>query len=59
MSESVLADNAIMAPIFNRTPLGRIAEVEDIVKSVMFLLSDQSSMITGHHLPVDGGYLAA
>ena len=57
MAESFLADPANIAPILNRTPLGRIAEVEDIVKSVIFLLSDQSDMVNGHHLLVEGGYL--
>ncbi|XP_023247530.1 L-xylulose reductase-like [Copidosoma floridanum] len=41
----------------NRIPLGRFAEVEDVVDAVVYLLSDRSSMITGTGLPVDGGYL--
>uniref|UniRef100_A0A8C5Q867 Dicarbonyl and L-xylulose reductase n=1 Tax=Leptobrachium leishanense TaxID=445787 RepID=A0A8C5Q867_9ANUR len=41
-----------------RIPLGRFAEVEDVVNSILFLLSDKSSMITGSCLPVDGGFLA-
>ena len=34
------------------------AEVEDVVNSVLFLLSDKSSMTNGVMLPVDGGFLA-
>ncbi|XP_061564430.1 L-xylulose reductase [Cololabis saira] len=41
-----------------RIPLGRFAEVDDVVNSILFLLSDQSSMTTGALLPVDGGFLA-
>jgi len=39
-----------------KVPLGRFCVAEDIVGAVIFLLSDQSSMITGVHLPIDGGY---
>ncbi|KAM6951309.1 L-xylulose reductase [Aplochiton taeniatus] len=42
----------------SRIPLGRFAEVEDVVNSVLFLLSDKSSMTHGVTLPVDGGFLA-
>ena len=40
------------------TPLGRLADPEDIVGAVMFLASPAAGMITGHTLPVDGGILA-
>jgi NAD(P)-dependent dehydrogenase (short-subunit alcohol dehydrogenase family) len=39
-------------------PLGRVAEVEDIANAVVFLASDQASMITGQTLYVDGGFIA-
>jgi NAD(P)-dependent dehydrogenase (short-subunit alcohol dehydrogenase family) len=38
-----------------RTPLGRIAEGEDIAAVVAFLASDDARWITGASLPVDGG----
>jgi len=41
-----------------RTPLGRLAEVEEVADAIAFLSSDQARMITGHVLPVDGGWLA-
>lgn len=43
----------------DKHPLGRYAEMEDIVRAVLYLLGEQSSYITGVVLPVDGGYLAA
>ncbi|XP_029454910.1 L-xylulose reductase [Rhinatrema bivittatum] len=45
-------------PMMNRIPLRRFAEVDDVVNSVLFLLSDKSAMITGVTLPIDGGFLA-
>lgn len=38
-----------------KTPAGRMVEIEDIVNSVMFLLTDQASMIRGQTIIVDGG----
>jgi NAD(P)-dependent dehydrogenase (short-subunit alcohol dehydrogenase family) len=40
------------------TPMGRLAEPEEIAAGIMFLASPASSMVTGHVLAVDGGYLA-
>jgi NAD(P)-dependent dehydrogenase (short-subunit alcohol dehydrogenase family) len=39
-------------------PLRRMAEVDDVVGPVMFLLSDDSKYVSGVNLPVDGGWLA-
>ena len=36
-------------------PLGRLAEAKDIAYAALFLASDESSMITGINLQVDGG----
>ncbi|XP_074477008.1 L-xylulose reductase-like [Sebastes fasciatus] len=44
--------------MMSRIPLGRFAEVEDVVNSILFLLSDKSNMINGVSLLVDGGFLA-
>lgn len=37
-------------------PLGRWATEAEIAEPVVFLLSDGASMITGAHLPIDGGF---
>ncbi|MDX8367263.1 enoyl-[acyl-carrier-protein] reductase FabL [Cytobacillus sp. IB215665] len=39
----------------NHTPAGRMVEVEDIVKTVLFLVSDDAQMIRGQTIIVDGG----
>jgi 3-oxoacyl-[acyl-carrier protein] reductase len=41
--------------ISRRTPLGRLAKVEDIVPLLRFLLSEDASFITGQTLIIDGG----
>ena len=40
------------------TPMGRIAEPQEIVGAVLFLSTRASAMVTGHILAVDGGFLA-
>ena len=39
-------------------PMGRVAEPEEIASAVVWLSSDGASFMTGHALPVDGGYIA-
>ena len=46
------------APMMVRHPVNRFAEAEEVAQSIAMLLSDDSSMISGAVLPVDGGFLA-
>ncbi|XP_052777292.1 L-xylulose reductase-like [Mya arenaria] len=45
--------------ISEKTPLGRPADVEEVVGPILYLLSDLSSMVTGTNQIVDGGALFA
>jgi 3-oxoacyl-[acyl-carrier protein] reductase len=50
----VLPEEATKAMIAN-TPLGRVAEPQEVAGAVRFLASDEASFITGEVLLVDGG----
>ncbi len=39
-------------------PMGRIGQPEEVAEAVVWLLSDAASFVTGHTLPVDGGFRA-
>jgi NAD(P)-dependent dehydrogenase (short-subunit alcohol dehydrogenase family) len=54
----LLERNDLMARIAAMTPLGRIAEPEEVAPAMLFLASPAAAMITGHTLAVDGGFLA-
>jgi L-xylulose reductase len=45
------ARNALLAKI----PLNRFVEIREVIDPIIFLLSNQSSMISGANIPVDGG----
>ena len=44
--------------IINNTPFGRFGEVEELVGTTLYLVSDISSFVTGIVIPVDGGFSA-
>jgi len=49
---------ATRAAMQNYNPMPGIPRPEDIAAAVAFLTSDEARWITGHTLPVDGGYCA-
>ncbi len=57
-TERMFKDEAFYKDVLSRIPMGRIGEVEDVVGAVVFLASRAASLITGHTLAVDGGWVA-
>ena len=58
LTEPLFQSEDLTRKILALTPLGRLAEPEDIAAAIAFLASPGAAMITGAILPVDGGYLA-
>ncbi|MFF2528481.1 SDR family NAD(P)-dependent oxidoreductase [Brevibacillus sp. NPDC058079] len=55
LTESLLSDEAFVQEVLQRTPSGRIGDVEDLVGPAIFLSSDAASYMSGQTLSVDGG----
>ena len=55
LAEPVLQNPERLAAIVARTPLGRIAEPEEVAAAIVFLALPAASYITGQDLAVDGG----
>ncbi|MGD6852370.1 MAG: SDR family NAD(P)-dependent oxidoreductase [Candidatus Bathyarchaeia archaeon] len=50
------ADEAMMAQVVRAIPVGRMGKPADVANLVVFLVSDESSYITGQTIVTDGGY---
>ena len=58
MTEWLFKDKGELDRALNLTPMRQLAEPADIANAIVFLSSERARMITGHTLPVDGGFLA-
>lgn len=56
LAGQVLADSDYRRQVLERTPMGRVGEVEECARAIAFLCMPASSYITGQCLPVDGGF---
>jgi Tropinone reductase 1 len=56
LADQVLQDEAYRAEVLDRTPMGRVGEVEECARAIAFLALPASSYVTGACLPVDGGF---
>ena len=54
----LMADPELVARAEAMTPLRRFADPEEVANAILFLAGPGASMVTGHTLPVDGGFLA-
>ena len=54
----LLSQPELVQRIEAMTPLRRLAEPAEVAAAILFLCGPGAAMITGHTLPVDGGFLA-
>jgi L-xylulose reductase len=58
MGERAWSDPAKSGPMLARIPLNRFAQPVEVARTIAYLLSDDSSMVNGVSLLVDGGFQA-
>jgi len=58
LEDALKGDDSQLDKVNDWTPMGRIAEIQEIVDPIMFLMMNASSFITGQCLGVDGGLTA-
>ena len=57
MAAKAWSDPAKADPVKNRIPMGRFIEPSEVADVIAFLLDARASMVAGHSLVVDGGFL--
>lgn len=50
--------DVMRAALSKLVPLGRMATADDIARGIVFLASEEASMMTGSELMIDGGMTA-
>ena len=56
MTKDLLEVDEIYQGFISPIPMKRLGQPNDVANAALFLASDHSSYITGHNLPVDGGW---
>lgn len=59
MSSGAFQNEALLERFFERIPMGRAGEPEDVAAAIAWLASDDAAFINGVVLPVDGGLSAS
>ena len=57
-TKEMFGEDEALAKLGRQIPLGKVGEPDDIAYSVLYLASDESKLITGAELKVDGGISA-
>jgi cyclopentanol dehydrogenase len=58
MLHAAMPDPEVLKRRLQRVPLGRMGTVDEVVRLVLYLASDESAYMTGSELVIDGGALA-
>ena len=58
INELVHKQSAFVEKLTRLIPMGRMARLNEYQGTVLFLVSDASSYMTGHNLVIDGGRTA-
>ncbi len=58
LTQGLFRDPQLLGRVLDLTPMRCLAEPADVANAIAFLASERARMITGHTLPVDGGFLA-
>ena len=58
LTRGLFGDPDLLNRVLDMTPMRQLAEPADIADAIVFLASGRARLITGHTLPVDGGFLA-
>jgi NAD(P)-dependent dehydrogenase (short-subunit alcohol dehydrogenase family) len=58
LTQGLMSSPELLDRLLDMMPMRRLAEPADVANAIVFLASNQARMITGHTLPVDGGFLA-
>ncbi|TCQ10481.1 meso-butanediol dehydrogenase/(S,S)-butanediol dehydrogenase/diacetyl reductase [Rhizobium sp. PP-F2F-G36] len=59
MTEDIMDDEPLLQTFYERIPLGRVCEPEEVAAVIAFLASPDASFITGANIAVDGGLSAS
>ncbi|WP_157014670.1 SDR family NAD(P)-dependent oxidoreductase [Mesorhizobium xinjiangense] len=59
MTDGFYQDEDWQTSMLAKIPQKRFGQMQDLAGAVLFLASDASAYVTGHCIPVDGGYLAS
>lgn len=58
MGRQIWSDKTKAEGLWSRIPLYRFAELREVVDPILFFLGSPSSFISGHSLPIEGGFSA-
>jgi Tropinone reductase 1 len=56
LANQVLEDPEFLETVLARTPMGRVGEVAECARAIVFLCMPAASYVTGQCLAVDGGF---